>query len=169
VRLGLAQPVCGGQNRYLHPKQYPAVGKRIVALAQKMAEVGLRVEFDCGFVRCMFSKEDLDDLSAAGAYAEWRCNAVLDIDLAGRVSHCFPLSEHFNIQLVKNVCAAELRDGFAARTRPYRVAGIYKACSSCDYKARQECTGGCLAAAMLRFIENKETERAEKSKRRIIH
>jgi radical SAM protein with 4Fe4S-binding SPASM domain len=169
MRLGLAQPVSGGENRYLHPKQYPAAGKRIVTLAQKMAEVGMRVEFDCGFVRCMFSKEDLDDLSAAGTYAEWRCNAVLDIDLAGRVSHCFPLAEHFNSQIEENTCAAELRDGFAARTRPYRVAGIFKACSSCDYKRQQECTGGCLAAAMLRFKGNKETERAEKWKRQIIN
>jgi organic radical activating enzyme len=35
VRLGLAQPVVGGANAYLHTKQYPEAGKRIAIFAQK--------------------------------------------------------------------------------------------------------------------------------------
>jgi hypothetical protein len=151
VRLGLAQPVVGGSNLYLHPKLYPEAGKRIARFAQKAAALGLRLEFDCGFVRCMFTEEDLEKLTAAEVYDEKRCNAVLDIDLAGQVSHCFPLAKCFTVQLEGQTCATELRESFAVQTRPYRLAGIYKDCSTCIYKSRQECTGGCLAATMLRF------------------
>jgi len=151
IRLGLAQPALAGKNAYLHPKQYPVVGKRIVAFALRSARAGLRVEFDCGFVRCMFTNEDLEKLAEVDAYTGWRCNAVLDIDLQGQISHCFPLAGRFVAAFSPQVCAAELREGFTAQTKPYRVAGIYKECSTCPYKLGNQCTGGCLAATLTRF------------------
>jgi radical SAM protein with 4Fe4S-binding SPASM domain len=95
----------------------------------------------------------MEKLTAAEVYDEKRCNVVLDIDLAGQVSHCFPLAKWFSVQLDGQSCATELRESFTGQTRPYRLAGIYKECSTCVYKSRQECTGGCLAATMLRFQE----------------
>jgi len=151
IRLGLAQPALAGKNRFLHPKQYPVVGKRIVAFAQIAAQSGVRVELDCGFVRCMFGADDLAKLAEVNTHAEWRCNAVLDIDLRGMVSHCFPLAGRFEARLNPQDCAVELRECLAAQAKPYRAAGIYRDCSTCVYKTRQECTGGCLAATMLRF------------------
>ncbi len=48
IRLGLAQPILGGGNEYLHPKQYPAVGRRIAGFAERGARSGASLELDCG-------------------------------------------------------------------------------------------------------------------------
>ncbi len=151
LRLGLAQPILSGQNAYLHPKQYPIVGWRIVEYAQKAAEMGIRLEFDCGFVRCMFSDDDLEILHQCGTDMDWRCNPILDLDISGQVIHCFPLTGKIETPLTETSDAASLRAMLAEQAQPYRISGIYKECSTCPFKARGECTGGCLGATMRRF------------------
>lgn len=151
IRLGLAQPILGGSNEYLHPKQYPAAGKRIADFAERGAQTDVRLELDCGFVRCMFSDEQVKILADANTDLGWRCNPVLDIALDGTVSHCFPLASSVRTRLTGDLDAAELRGRLAARTGPYRLAGIYRRCSRCPLKLQSECTGGCLAATMRRF------------------
>lgn len=151
IRLGLAQPILTGGNDYLHPKQYPAVGRRIVDFAERGARAGLSLELDCGFVRCMFSDEDTEILSQAGSDLGWRCGPVLDVGLDGTVSHCFPLAGRADIRPAGDPDASELRSLLEAKTRPYRLAGIYRQCSWCALKQRGECTGGCLATTIRRF------------------
>jgi len=151
IRLGLAHPVLFGQNVYLHPKQYPIVGNNISQFAQVAADVGVKLEFDCGFVRCMFSEQDLETLHRAKAGVGWRCNPILDVDLSGQVFHCFPLAGKVQTQFSQGAAADELRTQLLERTRQYRMAGIYKECSTCPFKQRGECTGGCLANTMKRF------------------
>lgn len=151
IRLGLAQPVLGGSNKYLHPKLYASVGRRLTEFALRAAAEHVRLEFDCGFVRCMFSEEDLAALKAIGTDVGWRCNPVLDVGVDGTVSHCFPLAGHIDLQLFPHHDAGQLRGALEAKTRPYRQAGIYPACSGCEFKHEGECTGGCLALTMSRF------------------
>jgi len=151
IRLGLAQPSLSGSNVHLHPKQYPVVGRKIAAFARKAAGAGVKLEFDCGFVRCMFSSADLAALREAGADLGWRCNPILDVDLSGQVLHCFPLADKLQAPLTGSVDAASLRTALIAQAQPYRLAGIYKECSTCPFKASGECMGGCLAGTLRRF------------------
>ncbi len=151
IRLGLAHPIFGGGNEYLHPKQYPAVGRRIVDFAERGARIGVSLELDCGFVPCMFSEPDIGILSRSGADLGWRCSPVLDVGLDGTVSHCFPLAGSVDDRLADGLDARELRRRLEARTRPYRLAGVYRRCSRCPLKLRDGCTGGCLATTMRRF------------------
>jgi MoaA/NifB/PqqE/SkfB family radical SAM enzyme len=151
IRLGLAQPILGGHNEYLHPKLYPVVGRRIVDAALRAARDGIRLELDCGFVPCMFGDEGLRALERAGADLGWRCNPILDVGVDGTVSHCFPLAGTVDARLTPDLDAPRLRRQFEARTQPYRLAGIYRRCSRCALKRRGECTGGCLAATMRRY------------------
>ncbi len=151
IRLGLAQPSLSGQNRYLHPKQYPRAGQQIVRLASAAREAGVTLEFDCGFVRCMFSDHDLEMLRAAGANFGWHCNPILDINQFGQVLHCFPLAVHVQVPFTATAVASDLRQALVAQTRAYRSAGIYRECSGCRFKRNGECPGGCLANTMRRF------------------
>jgi len=151
VRLGLAHPCLSGANRHLLPHQYVFIGEKIARFARTAAEAGVTVEFDCGFVRCMFSDNDLEELQALGANVGWRCNPILDVDLNGEVIHCYPLSELGSFPLTPEIDAPALRNGFEALTRPYRQAGIFQECSTCPFKQSGECPGGCLAATIRRF------------------
>lgn len=151
IRLGLAQPMLAGGNAYLHPKQYPAAGARIAAFARDAAAAGVALQFDCGFVLCMFSSADIEMLHDAGSDFACRCSPILDIDLAGTASHCFPLTGNVQTTVGPGDTAGTLRAALAGRIAPYRPAGIYPRCSSCAEKAAGACTGGCLAAAMRRF------------------
>ena len=151
VRLGLAHPCLSGDNSYIHPNQYVAVGQKIARFARLAARTGVTVEFDCGFVRCMFSDQDLKTLQALGADVGWRCNPILDVGIDGRVIHCYPLSWLGSLPLTPETDAPALRSRFESLTRPYRRAGVFKECSTCPFKLSGVCTGGCLAATIRRF------------------
>jgi hypothetical protein len=151
IRLGLAQPVLSGENEYLHPKQYRAAGRKIARLASQAGQAGIRLEFDCGFVRCMFSESDLERLRQAGTKMEWRCNPILDIGLDGSAVHCFPLGSMMSAPLSGETTAGQLRQAMEQFRRPYRMAGVFPDCSGCLYKGRNECAGGCLANTIRRF------------------
>ncbi len=151
VRLGLAQPCLSGSNRYIYPHQYVAIGKRTVRFARAANRSDVTVTFDCGFVRCMFSDNDLQTLKSLGTDVGWRCNPILDVDIEGQVIYCYPLARLGGLPLTSQVDAAALRDAFESCTRAYRQAGIFPECSTCHFKRSGVCPGGCLAMTIRRF------------------
>lgn len=155
VRMGLAQPIVGGENTFLPVRAYPYAGERILQFAERAAQAGIKLELDCGFVRCMFSDAAVARLEALGADLGWHCSPIIDIDTDGTVFHCFPLSGKFSAQVdftpEAGITAALLRDQLQSKTTLYRLAGIYKECASCRYKHDQTCSGGCLANTIRRF------------------
>jgi hypothetical protein len=151
IRVGLAQPCLSGINHYLVPNQYRSVAQRLLRFARTAAREGVTLDLDCGFVRCMFSDAELEELRALGSELEWRCNPILDIDLQGDVIHCFPLAQLARLPLAPDSKAGALRLAFEERTSPYRQAGVFRECSTCAFKARGDCTGGCLATTIRRF------------------
>jgi MoaA/NifB/PqqE/SkfB family radical SAM enzyme len=146
IRLGIAQPCLSGDNRYIHPKQYRFIGQQIAAFTPIAAARGVTLEFDCGFVRCMFTDQEIQTLHDANANVGWRCNPILDVDVYGQVIQCYPLSRLGSLPLTPDIDAPALRKTFEARTGAYRHAGIYPECAICPFKASGECSGGCLAA-----------------------
>jgi hypothetical protein len=151
LRIGLAHPSLYGSNSSLHPQQYPAVGHKLATFAARAAVVSVKLEFDCGYVRCMFSAADLATLESAGAAIGWHCNPILDIGLDDLSVHCFPLGAAAHCSMTANTTAVAMRTQLAQQVAAYRTAGIYAECTSCAYRARGECTGGCLAATMRRY------------------
>ena len=151
LRVGLAHPSLYGGNSSLHPQQYPAVGHKLAAFATKAAGVNVRLEFDCGFVRCMFSAADLAALEAAGVAIGCHCNPILDIGLDDLSIHCFPLGAAAHCSMTADTTAIALRTQLAQQVAAYRTTGIYAECTSCVFRPRGECMGGCLAATMRRY------------------
>jgi len=151
IRLGLAQPILNSSNAYLHPKHYPMVGNRLVSYAQIAARFRIKLEFDCGFVVCMFSEAGLDILQETGTDIGWRCNPILDLGIDDQVIHCFPLTGQWQIPVKNGVDAAKLHQQFSQQAAPFRHAGIYKECSTCPHKLAGNCRGGCLASTIRRF------------------
>ena len=151
IRLGLAHPTLQRDNCYVHPKQYNHIGAKIAVFARKAREAGVKLELDCGFVRCMFTENQFLDLALACDSPESHCSPVLDVDVDGTAFPCFPLQSGFSSRLSPDSHATKMRDEFSKQEGVFRVAGIYQECSSCKYKIEGLCSGGCLAATMLRF------------------
>jgi hypothetical protein len=150
IRLGLAHPAPGSRV-YLHPKQYPAVGTRLVIFAREAARQGILIEFDCGFVRCMFSNNDLDALHDSGIHPTWNCSPVVDMDANGQAVPCFPLSTEASSEQAFDQTGEELRMGFESKLKLYRVCGVYPECTTCAIRTADNCSAGCLALTLRRM------------------
>lgn len=151
MRIGLAHPDLGGRNDWLHPKRYLQAGAAVVCLAARAARQGVHLELDCGFVRCMFSDEDLALLVELDADVGWRCSPVGDIAVDGEIVHCFPLASRTGVRADPTEDAPTMRSRLADQVAGYRVAGVFRECSGCAFRASGECSGGCLAATIRRF------------------
>ena len=151
IRLGLAHPTLSGDNHFLHPNDYGTVGEKIAGYAGLAADMGRVFDFDCGFVRCLFSPEAWSSLQDAKVIPGIHCNPILDIDMNRNVFHCFPLASQIHTGLTKTSDAASLRSTLSQQVNSYRKVGIYKECYTCIFKQSDECTGGCLANTIRRF------------------
>lgn len=151
IRLGLAHPCLNGTNRFLHPRHYPEVGRRVAAFAARARQAGVALEFDCGFVPCMFPPDFVETMGESGADIGRRCNPVLDILPDGQVVSCYPLAAMGHHALPEDHGASWLREFFAAKAMPLRSSGLFRECARCLLRQRDACTGGCLSAAAQRL------------------
>lgn len=151
IRLGIAHRCLTDNNHYIHPRQYRLVAEKVLLLAQAAAQQDAAIEFDCGFVRCMFSDEEIQLLQSCGVTPEWHCAPILDVNLHGQAVACYPMAEYQTISVDKTITADLLHQKFSTNTAHLRQAGIYPECSTCHFKLTNHCPGGCLAATLQRF------------------
>jgi hypothetical protein len=151
VRLGLAHPALDGHNAYLHPRHYPEVGKRVTEFGLAARSRGVELDFDCGWVPCMFPDGALAALGKGPGEVGLRCNPILDLLPDGSFVSCYPLATHAKADLTTDCDAASLRAQFSARQSIDRPVMLYRECETCAWRERGECTGGCLSASLRRL------------------
>ncbi|MDR2451964.1 MAG: radical SAM protein [Candidatus Accumulibacter sp.] len=151
VRVGLAHPCAGAENRFLHPRHYRTVGRGLGLFARQAMEQGVRLEFDCGFVPCMFGEEDLALFASLGELPGMRCNPLPDVLPDGRAIPCYPLARICHTACLPGDTSrsvqARLREQLAALT----YTGIYGECGRCPLREQSLCNGGCRAVALQRM------------------
>lgn len=151
VRLGLAHPTLDGSNAYLHPRHYPEVGRRVADFGLQAKAKGVRLDFDCGWVPCMFPEGALAELGKTPDDVGLRCSPILDLMPDGQMISCYPLASHTTIRLTPDHDAQQLRAQFVTRQEADRKFMLYRECEECSWRARGECTGGCLSASLGRL------------------
>jgi MoaA/NifB/PqqE/SkfB family radical SAM enzyme/collagenase-like PrtC family protease len=152
VRLGLAHPCLNGQNEHLIPEDYFWVGQKVYDFFRKALKKNLSVEFDCGFVPCMFPREFFTLQNHSIQSIGRRCGVIPDILPDGSVIHCYPLASLGRLSLKdRNGNAEDLKREFERQTRPFRSLGIFRDCASCTMNIGSLCNGGCLSLAMKRL------------------
>lgn len=151
VRLGLAHPIHNGTNEYLHPRHYPEVGRRVSEFGLRARERGVHLEFDCGWVPCMFPEGALEMLGKGPDEVGLRCNPILDVLPDGQVISCYPLASHAAEWLPDDHDDQWLRGQFAEKQEADRRFMLYQECNSCAWRMRGECTGGCLSGSLRRL------------------
>jgi hypothetical protein len=150
IRLGLAQPHPDGTNAWVAPRQYTAVGLRIAELAEAAAGRGMRVEFDCGLVPCMFPAEFVDSGLCDTQRLGTTCGPVPDILPDGTAIACYPLARLARVKLLRYRDLGAVRRVLSEAARPFRHVGILPECAGCRFKQEGRCLGGCLALSQRR-------------------
>ncbi len=151
VRIGLAHPCLEKNNRFLHPRHYPMVGRRLIDFFEASDAAGIQVDLDCGFVPCMFPEQDRERILDGFPDIGRRCNPILDFLPDQTVVSCFPLSKIQKTAVTVQSREQTLRKDFSRVFETFHGLGIYPGCSLCKYKRSGECTGGCLAASLNRL------------------
>jgi len=151
IRVGIAQPIVGRQNEFLHLDHYRKVSGSIVALAESVFQLGITVGLDCGFAMCAFSDEQLGRLRRTNARTKFICKVPIDIAPGLQAWSCFPLNKRNRLTIQRTTLLGNLEcqllqgnDEIRKRTRK----GIFGECEDCMYLQRNACDGGCLAHAI---------------------
>lgn len=92
IRLGLAQPIIGGDNAYLPDSALPEAHKQVAAWAEALANDGVRLSLDCGFIRHYFNDEDVEKMVRAHTMLRFDCSPNIDIGPGLRAIRCFAFS-----------------------------------------------------------------------------
>ena len=150
VRLGLAHPNIMDNNRFLHPKHYLGVGRRVQQFERRASEARIGLEFDCGWIPCMFSGELSSSLQLHIETIGQRCSPILDLLPDGVAIHCFPMRQHSMARTTLDRPAKEVRKRLQQRLSSWRAGTIYKRCDYCQWRSSGKCMGGCLAMSMQR-------------------
>ena len=156
VRIGIAHPCISQTNDYLHPHEYPQVGRHLIDFGRDAAKKGITVEFDCGVVPCMFPEDPFTVFNKSTADLGKRCSPVLDILPDGSIAACFPLTSWQRLPLTDDQQADGLRERFKKELRAYQNIGIFKECSICEWFKSKHCRGGCIATAITRLRKAKQ-------------
>ncbi len=145
IRLGIAQPIVGEQNKHLVVKSYPDVGKKVVEFSEICDKKDIKIGLDCGFVLCMFNESQIGKLIYNNVNFSILCGSIIDIGPDLTVWNCFPLSKMHNVQLEDFETEKQLKHSYDDIYKPYRRFGMMDECFSCKYLLRGQCTGGCIA------------------------
>lgn len=150
VRLGLGHPMLTAGNRHLHPRHYPAVGRRTTDFGIVARDHGIALSFDCGWVPCMFEQGAMEMLGLTEREVGLRCSPILDLLPDGTFISCYPLSTHATEPLTVHRTSASVRDAFVRKQETDRAFMLYRECGPCQFRAEGKCTGGCLSASLRR-------------------
>jgi radical SAM protein with 4Fe4S-binding SPASM domain len=148
VRVGIAQPIVGQDNAYVHPSRYRDVGTYIVGLAEKFHQRNILIGFDCGLTLCMFDEAQIGRLFTISEGLKMLCNPIIDVGPDMDIWHCFPLSEVLLTRLERFNSRNEMVSYYQKHIKPYRSIGCKPDCLRCAFFRTKQCTGGCLAHAM---------------------
>lgn len=153
IRIGIAQPIVGCDNTYLHPEEYRATGRALAAMALACEQEDILIGFDCGLTMCMFSDEEFAILARCSEGFKTVCQPILDLGPDMQAWHCFPLSNVMNVSFEEYSDRNTMARAFHKMTAPYKSFGCMPECMRCVYLRRGQCTGGCLAHAMQSFAQ----------------
>ncbi|MBI4974097.1 radical SAM protein [Candidatus Roizmanbacteria bacterium] len=149
VRIGASNPLKGGINYYT-TGQYRSLGSKVMEFihAIRMKNNKLNVFLDCGYVRCMFSNSQVDELTRLGANKEsWGCPVgTFDIQTNLKAISCYPLSNDKVVDIKKKDYWSKLIFHQLSLQKEH-LPSMCKTCPHHGYE-KDKCTGPCIAFGM---------------------
>lgn len=148
LRIGIAHPILGYDNKFIGPDMIKSVARRLAEMFPLFSRHRVSLGFDCGFLICAFTKEQLAELfTLSGGRMRFSCSPVCDIGPDGSVWGCFPLSEFRPRSIYEFNGFDEMARYFEKVFHMVRIeaAGVFEDCDECFARENGICKGGCLA------------------------
>lgn len=152
IRLGVAQPLAEMTNEHIDIADYKQTVPTLMELSAACDENDISLGFDCGFLVCMFTPEQLGQLVVGGARFTSKCGPAIDVGTDLSTWSCFPLSTFSRgVRLTDFESLDALVDHFKKQFKPLFAAGALPECRGCRHRTRGQCSGGCAAHVYRRF------------------
>jgi len=156
IRLGIAVPLFGSNNKYVEVTDYPKVVDRIVAFVEKNQSTGISFSFDCGFILCSFTDEQLGKLFRLGTLPISYCLPVIDVGPDLSLWNCFATSKIWNKKLIDFKDLDAVYNFYKKKLKALRSVGSTSSCFRCKHLELGRCSGGCLGHTLKLFkLENR--------------
>lgn len=151
IRIGVANPVMGGQNSYAF-HEFPLVGNKVMEAIEGLKKLNgkLRFQMDCGFTRCMFSEAQYEKLKLNKVDHMLGCFqgemiGCLDVQTDLKAIPCYALSETKKADFLKQG-VTRVENGLFLKQLDYHRSYVMEKCRTCQWaKGNNRCTGPCLA------------------------
>lgn len=159
IRYSIAAPNITDESTWnVDPKSdFKEMASIIYNFVTEAVAKGFEVNPDCGYLPpCAYTKEQLADLLLIQPGIKFSCDSVGDIGKGGQTWRCYGLFSSLNrpIDTFKNV--QELQEYYTKESELLLNIDILEECSTCEYKEREICNGGCLAYRMIKKLKNGE-------------
>ena len=149
VRIGLAHPIPGEANLYIHKEHLKATVDRFLSFAPLFAKHKVSPGLDCGLPMCLLDSAQLGELyKVAKGHIRFDCGPAIDIGTDLSIWACFPLNDFHKRSLYEFNTMKEVADYYMEQhrlTRDQGRAGIFDECRACVHRENGICSGGCLA------------------------
>jgi radical SAM protein with 4Fe4S-binding SPASM domain len=143
VRLGLAMPL-GNKNNYLNIESYQNVSNNIMIFIREATKNKIFVGFDCGFIRCMFSEKDIQELDTLKTSTiSFDCGPSIDIYPNLEITSCYPMSNILKVKMSDYTSVNHLFSHWEEEMS--KLNTIYDKCKTCSHLINEKCGGGCKA------------------------
>lgn len=158
VRFGIANPIPGSVNQYIHPKDYGIAKRTLMSFLSRIDDLNISFGLDCGFPLCMFNDDDLGKLyKYSNNNLVFDCNPPVDIGADLSCWSCFPLSMYKkSIKEFQNYNEIFCFFDNLHQKMRREVNGIYFECDTCKNYQKGICSGGCLAHIKNIFLREGE-------------
>jgi MoaA/NifB/PqqE/SkfB family radical SAM enzyme len=142
-------------DAFTDPTSVRSMSRQIVELTRRVGDdLGIRCNFDCGFVPCLFSEAELGVLLAYNVYlGDCGVCPVVDTDL--RVTHCFFHEEGDDGAYLRQFKDLSQVAAFLRGVKAKHVnSHLFDQCSRCASLALGSCDGGCLGDRIARVSQS---------------
>ena len=151
IRVGIANPIWGQDNKYLPLKDYNRVAPKIVKFARKCDDLDISLGFDCGFILCSFTKKQCGQLFYYNSPLTMACQPPIDVGPDLTLWRCFVTSIIWNRKLTDFKDLQEIHQFYINKFEAFRKVGVTNKCFRCRYLNRGQCSGGCLGYSLKSF------------------
>ena len=154
LRLGIAHPVPGLKNIYIHPENIGKVIHRLSGYADLLDRFRIKPGFDCGFPICKLSDQQLGWLYRLAGQAQFGCGPPIDIAPDMSVYCCFPFSQFHRRSIFEFDSLQQVREYYSKLQNQIReeLPGIYEQCDGCIHREEGRCAGGGACQLLNRLV-----------------